>query len=566
MTCQEMILSNDFADILNFGTDRILFLDSYGEDYCEQKVYENESIVYASRSAVMPLHETDYWYHYLPKLYGLMQDIEYNPLSLIESGILQLQRPPLELTGRGVIIGFIDTGVRYDQEVFRRSDGSSRILSIWDQTIQSGPLPEGFLYGSEYGNDAINKALAAENPRDVVPSYDENGHGTAMASIAAGSRVNNGLYYNGAAPDADIVVVKLKEAKQYLREYYYIPDGVPCYEDVDIIMAVKYIQQMAVPLQTPVVIVLGLGSSMGDHTGKDALSTYLNNVTISSRIAVVCGGNEGAAAHHYEGKVDNNAVDNWDDVEVRVGAGEKGFVMECWGTLPHLFNISVRSPRGERTPEIVSQTGNLIRYEFVYEKTTVEIGYWLVEQGSGEELISLRFSDPAEGIWTVRVSGVREPGVGTFHMWLPISEFLHSETYFLKPSPYVTLTSPSMAENAITVTSYDDKNSSFYQNSSRGFTRDSRIKPELAAPGVGILTSLGMRTGASLAAAITAGGVAQFLQWAVVEANDPYVNSKAVKNYLIRGATRDIRLSYPNREWGYGKLNVAGVFDLFAGV
>lgn len=566
MTCQEKILSNDFADIINFNTGSAQPESFYGEDYCEQKLYENESVIYARRSQLIPLMETEYWYTYLPKLYGLMQDIEYNPLSLIASGILPLQRAPLELTGKGVIVGFIDTGIRYEQEVFRRSDGSSRILSIWDQTIQTGTPPRGFLYGSEYDNETINRALASENPREIVPSYDENGHGTAMASIAVGSKVNNGLYYNGAAPDADIVVVKLKEAKQYLREYYYIPEGVVCFEDVDIMMAVNYIQQMAIPLQTPVVIVLGLGSSMGDHTGNDALSIYLNNVAIRNRIAIACGGNEGAASHHYEGIINNNTVNNWDDVELRVGAGEQGFIMEFWGTLPYLFNISIRSPRGERTPEIVSQMGNRIRYEFVYERTVVEIGYWLVEQGSGEELIVMRFTNPAEGIWTIHVSGVREPGSGTFHMWLPISQFLRSETYFLKPNPYVTLTSPGMAENVITVSTYDDRNDSFYQNSGRGFTRLGRVKPELAAPGVGIPTSLGMRTGSSLAAAITAGGVAQFLQWAVVEGNEPYVNSESVKNYLIRGASRDIRITYPSREWGYGTLNVSGIFDLLAEV
>lgn len=564
MTCKEMILSNEFADIINFNTDGAKPEGLSDEDYCVRQIYENKSILYVRRSILPPIWGIDYWYTYLPKLYGLMQDIDYNPLSLIASGILQLQRPPLELTGSGVIVGFIDTGIRYEEEVFRRSDGSSRILSIWDQTIQTGIPPEGFLYGSEYDNEAINAALRFENPQEIVPSYDENGHGTAMASIAAGSKVNNGLYYNGAAPDADIVVVKLKEAKQYLREYYYIPEDAVCYEDVDIMMAVKYIQQMAVPLQRPVVLVLGVGSSMGDHTGSDALSLYLNNVAIRNRIVVACGGNEGGAAHHYAGVVSPDT--GQEDVELRVGPGEKGFLVEFWGTLPYLFNVSVRSPRGETTPDIVSQTGNRIRYEFVYERTVVEIGYWLVEQGSGEELIILRFTNPTEGVWTIRVTGLREPGPGTFHMWLPVSDFLRSETYFLRPDPYVTLTSPGMAEHVITTSTYDDRNDSFYQNSGRGFTRLGRIKPEMAAPGVGIPTALGTRTGASLAAAITAGGVAQFLQWAVVEANDPYVDSESVKNYLIRGADRDRKLSYPNREWGYGTLNVTGVFDLFAGI
>ncbi|MBQ8591253.1 MAG: S8 family peptidase [Lachnospiraceae bacterium] len=566
MTCKEMILSNEYADIINFDA-AITTENSVSEAYCVQELYEDKSIIYVRRDLIPSVGEETYWYNYVPKLYGLMQDIEYNPLSLIASGILQLQRPPLELTGRNVIIGVIDTGIRYEEDVFRRSDGSSRILSIWDQTNQDGIPPEGFYYGSEYDNEMINIALRSENPRDIVPSYDENGHGTAMASVAAGSIVNKGLYYNGAAPDADIVVVKLKEAKQYLRDYYYIPEGVACYEDADILQAVQYVEQMAVPLQRPVVIVLGIGTNMGDHTGNDALSLFLNDVAgRSNRVVVVCGGNEGNAAHHYEGMVNNNTINNWDDVEIRVGPGEQGFVMELWGTLPYLFNVSVRSPRGETTPEVVSQIGNSIRYEFIFEGTIVEIGYWLVEQRSGEELITLRFTNPTEGIWTIRVTGIREPGIGTYHMWLPITAFLRSETYFLRPNPYITLTAPGLAENVITMSTYDDRNDSFYQNSGRGFSRLGVVKPELAAPGVDIPTALGVRTGSSLAAAMTAGGVAQFLQWAVVEGNNPYVDTEDVKNYLIRGGTREERISYPSREWGYGRLNVMGVFDLFADV
>lgn len=567
MTCREMILSEDFSDIVNVDTDLRFETELSPEDYCIQRLNENKAIVHIRRSLLRPFLESGYWYNYVPKLYGLMQAVPYDPISLISSGILQLQRPPLELTGRNVIVGIIDTGIRYENEVFRRSDGSSRILSIWDQTLQTGTPPEGFLYGTEYDNDVINEALRADTPRDIVPSYDENGHGTAIASVAAGSRVSDGLQFNGAAPDADIVVVKLKEAKQYLRAYYHIPEGVVCYEDADLMMAVKYVQQLAVPLKRPVVLFLGIGTNMGDHTGDDALSLYLNYVAERrNRAVVVCGGNEGNAAHHYEGAVNNNTLNNRDDVEIRVGPGERGFVLELWGTVPYLFNVSVRSPRGESTPDVVSRIGNSIRHEFVYEKTTVEIGYWLVEQSSGEELITLRFTNPTEGIWTIRVTGLRESGTGTFHMWLPISDFLHSETYFLRPNPYITITSPGMATGVITTSTYNDSNNSFYQNSGRGFARNGLIKPDVSAPGVNIPTALGTRTGSSLAAAIAAGGVAQFMQWAVVEGNEPYVDTEAVKNYLIRGAIREPALSYPNREWGYGRLNIQGIFDVLAGV
>ena len=110
-------------------------------------------------------------------------------------------------------------GIDYTHEAFRDSQGNSRILAIWDQTIQDGDAPEGFHYGTVYTREDINRALQADDPYSVVPSRDENGHGSAMAGVAAGSGLGNGLTYVGAAPDADIVVVKLKEAKQYLRDH-----------------------------------------------------------------------------------------------------------------------------------------------------------------------------------------------------------------------------------------------------------------------------------------------------------------------------------------------------------
>ena len=151
-------------------------------------------------------------------------------------------------------------------------------------------------------------------------------------------------------------------------------------------------------------------------------------------------------------------------------------------------------------------------------------------------------------------------------MWLPITQFLSSETYFLEPDPYVTLTEPSMAIETIGVSTYNDQNNSFFIESGRGFSRTGQIRPDFAAPGVNVSTLSGRKNGSSLAAAITAGAVAQFMQWAAVERNSEFVESKEVKNFFIRGASRNPDLIYPNREWGYGRLNVAGTFDVLAGV
>ena len=566
MDCRTQILSNDYFDVI---TDFSLQADV--KEPCAAIIENQFRIFYYDRSIVGNTNEYFFQFRNVPKLYGLMQEGGmlaggFDPNSLIASGITQIQREPLALTGRGVIICVIDTGIDYTNPAFRNPDGTSRILAIWDQTIQEGSPPEGFQYGTEYTKEAIDRALEAEDAYSVVPSRDENGHGSMMAGVAAGSRVSGGLTYQGAAPDADIVVVRLKECKQYLRDFYMVPEKVPAYQENDIMLAVQYADGFAVPFQKPVVICLGLGTSYGDHAGTAPLARYLDLVAVKrSRAVVLPGGNEGNALHHYQGRLGERNGDSI-SVEIRVEAGNDGFIMELWGSIPDAYTVSVRSPGGETIPRIRLGVRESITYSFVYERTRVTIAGTLADPVSGEELILLRLQDPTPGIWTFQVSAVGDIHNGVFHVWLPISQFLSAPAYFLEPSPYVTMTDPSFAKNAISVSTYDSDNNSFYINSGRGFSRTGDIKPDLAAPGVNVSTIRGKASGSSLAAAITAGAAAQFLQWAVVEENNIVVESRGIKNYLIRGASRSFDISYPSREWGYGRLNMVGTFDALIGV
>lgn len=583
MTCKEKILSNDYVDLI---TDFIVPEASVPfSDYCQTTLEPDLQISYFSRQYINYLTIGVLRYNFIPKCYGIMdeknimpmqlneEDRErrnpnrhiFNPQPLIESGIIQTNEGPLNLTGRGVIIGFIDTGIRYELDEFRRSDGSSRILSIWDQTIQTGTPPEGFEYGSEYTNDMINAALKSENPRDIVPTDDFIGHGTQMASVAAGSILDGGTTFRGAAPDAQIVVVKLKEAKPYLREYYKIPEEAVCFQETDILCGLKYIDNFARTFEQPVIICLGIGTNSGDHMGTSMLSLYTNTIANRrSRGLVICGGNEGNQASHYEGIIPVTGQRNWDDAEIRVGENEEGFTLELWGDIPNLFTVSIRSPSGEETGEIVYIPGQPVIFSFIYGGTRVQIEYVLVEQSSGEELISIRFTKPISGIWNIRVYARGESGNSRFNMWLPIGGFLRSDTYFLQSNPDSTITVPGYSVNPITVSTYDSSNNSLYYRSGRGFGRRGSIKPDLAAPGVNISTALGNDTGSSLAASIMAGAMADFYQWAIVEDNDNIVNTMTAKNYFIRGAIRDSNLEYPNRDWGYGRLSLSGVFESLA--
>lgn len=574
MTDREKILSNEYYDMITDYTLPPQISMDIGEDFVYQPIDNELGITYINRRNVPPLSISDYSYAMIPKLYGIdrMQGSgragSFNPTPLIESGITRVQRPPLSLTGRGVVIGFVDTGIRYEEEVFRNPDGSSRILGIWDQTIQEGRPPQGILYGTEYTGEEINRALRSENPRELVPTYDENGHGTAIASVAAGSVLGSGLTYVGAAPEADIVMVKLRQAKPHLKEFYLVSQETECYAESDILTGIKYLESYAVSLSRALIICLGVGTSFGDHEGSSVLADYLNRIAVRrSRVVVAGGGNEGNSAHHYVGVAQEGLKETVENVEIRVGDGEIGFVTELWGNVAAKHIISVQAPGGEETPQVDFRNRELRSFDFIYEDTVVQIEHVLVEQGSGEELFFFRFINPTPGVWTIRVviTG-NDSGKSDFHIWLPLTAFLRGDTYFLRPSPYTTLTEPANAGEVITTTAYDSGNGSFFAASGRGYTRRGKIKPDLCAPGVNIDTIVGTGTGAALAAAFVAGASAQFMQWAIEELNNPLVESRELKSYLIRGAQRAQSGTYPNREAGYGALDISGTFDVLAGV
>lgn len=570
MTCQEKILSEEYGELIfDFTSDYAKRLQQ--DNVCFTPVDDQYNIFYVRQQEIERFQGSLYLYQYLPKVYGLMAE-EFDPISLESAGILAAQRPPLSLTGEGVVLAFIDTGIRFTDSVFRDESGQSRIIGLWDQTLQSGTSPEGFQYGSYYTKADIDAALQTENPYERLPSYDTNGHGTAMAGVAAGSVISSagdaaGSFYSsyrGAAPRADIVVVKLREAKRPLRQFYGIPEDVPAYAETDIMLGIKFAESFAETFERPVVICLGIGSNSGNHGLGSILAQYLTSLAQKrSRAVVLTTGNEGNAAHHFSGYVPEGE-ESYETVEIRVGEGEQGFLMEMWGKVPDVLFASIRTPGGEAVPRFRLTAEGSQTFSFIYERTRIIIDSILVEPNTGEELITFRFDAPTPGVWNIRVYNLGPDRSRQFHLWLPITQFLRGETYFLRPDPYTTLTDPSMTFPAVTVSSYNDANSSFYENSGRGFLSNGLIKPDVAAPGVNVSTPVGKVTGGSMSAALTAGGVAQFMEWAVVRFNSPAAGSQEIKNYLIRGANRNSSYTYPNREWGYGRLDIDGTFTMLS--
>ncbi len=555
--CRQQAVSDEFYDFIGDLPVDSSFNGILEDNFCVQRVSEQFVVVYFPEGTQDQLINAPY--SAVPKCYGLA-DME----SLNDAGIDRIQQyPGLDLTGKGVVIGVIDTGIDYQNTVFQNADGSTRIVGIWDQTDQSGAVPAGFVYGSEYTEEQINEALGADDPLQVVPSTDENGHGTAVAAIAAGS-ADAERGFSGAAPSADIAIVKLKPAKRYLREYYLIREDAEAFQENDIMLGVLYLQRLSYRLQKSLVICVALGTNMGDHAGRSPLGALLSQLSMQRfRSVVIATGNEANAGHHFHGNV--NAMQEYQDLEIRVGEGEKGFVTELWSTTPDVFTISILSPSGERLPRVPVGMGRMEEYRFLFEGTRVQIEYYVPEGQSGDSLVFMRFENPAAGIWSIRVYPVRTVS-GSYHLWLPLTRFLSSETYFLQSSPDVTLTEPSGAERPISVGAYNGQNNSLDANSGRGYNRRGAVKPELCAPGVNVLTALPgnryeRRTGTSMAAGITAGASALLLEWFREFRSDAVVTNGELKGYLIGGAGKEDNRIYPNRECGYGMLDLYSTFE-----
>ena len=517
-------------------------------------------------------------YYSVPKLYGLMDTTSFDASGITAT----LNQPLLNVRGQGVLIGFLDTGIDYLREDFKASGGRTRIAAVWDQTIQSVNYEEdtgeaagteqydreqvqGMVqYGTVYTREDINAALAAEregqNPYDIVPSRDENGHGTFLAGVAAASETAD---YIGAAPEAEILMVKLKPAKKYLRDFYLLPEQVEAYSETDMMMGVRFLQQYAIREKKPLVICVGLGTASGSRTGALPFADLLNTLARQvNTVVVTCTGNEANNRTHTSGLAVSDTEPS--EIEITVGADERGFVMEIWAESLDILSVAITSPSGERISRIPARIDTGGVYNFLLERSQVAVNYRVVESASGYEVIFMRFINPAQGIWKIHVYSLTNI-VGRYNAWLPLKQFLSGDTYFLNSNPSTTLTEPGAAERVISVGAYNHITDASYAASGRGYTATGLIKPDFVAPGVdvyGVRAGGGYttRTGTSVAAAHAAGAAALLLTWGVTDGNLPYMGTNEVKSVLIRGAKRENNTVYPNNIYGYGKMDVIEAF------
>ncbi|SEV84617.1 S8 family peptidase [[Clostridium] fimetarium] len=552
------IISEDYADLII----RNEIIEQYQNEKKDNITLINNkhSMLHLPIADIEKCSLGEFNYNFFPSCFSLA-----SLDSLDRSSVTEIQKNPnLALFGEGVLIGFVDTGIEYQHQAFVNVDKTSRIVSIWDQTInnEQNNITE-MPYGTEYDNKIINAALLSDNPMSIVPTTDEIGHGTILAGIAAGN-LNVSQKFSGVAPKTELVIVKLKQAKQITRDIFCIPSKAICYQDTDILMGMRYIIATAARLQKPIVLCFGLGTNQGGHDGFGAVSSQLDFL---SQVPKVCtmtpAGNEGISRRHYLGKLTKG--EPLKEFELNVGIADTLFSMEIWQQAPYRIALDITSPTGEYTAPIYPEINECHKLSYVFESSVLWVNNEISEGDTGDQLILVRFQTALAGIWKFRVYNM-DNASSEFNVWLPCAQLITDDTYFLQSNPNKTIISPGNAAKSITITSYNPESGGIAINASRGYTRTNVIKPDLAAPGVDLTcpvigNTYGTASGTGCATAHTAGIAAMMLEWGIVKGNYTSMNGQDIQKLLIRGAVRSDELEYPNNVWGYGKVNIYNVFQ-----
>lgn len=453
------------------------------------------------------------------------------------------------LTGEKVLVACIDSGIDYSHPDFRNPDGSSRILRLWDQTIQGNP-PKGYFLGTEYTKEQIDMALQQNNKRDmekIVPSRDLSGHGTGVMGIAAGNGAASQGVYRGVAYKSDLLVVKIGTP---------MADGFP--KTTELMQGIDYAIRQAIDFKMPLALNLSFGNNYGSHSGESLIETYIDNVVLLGKNVICVGmGNEGSAALHTSGRLIEGKPE---EVSLYISEYETGISVQIWKQYVDEMEFTLIHPNGEKVGTFKQILGSQ-RFSIQNTELLVYYGepspYSLSQEIYIDMLPKRQYID--SGVWKIQLIPSKVVD-GSYDLWLPGGGILNEETSFSFPVPETTLTIPSTAGRVISVGAYDSRYMSYTDFSGRGYTRMLKaVKPDLAAPGVDIRTTAvgggyNNRTGTSFATPFVTGAAALMMEWGIIKGNDPFLYGEKVKAYLRRGAKPLFGGEYPNNRIGYGVL------------
>ena len=498
----------------------------------------------------------------------VLQDIDPSNIDQIQNVKMN---PYLNLSGKGVLVGMIDSGINYLNQEFIREDDTSRVLKIWDQSIQGNNISE-FGFGTVYSDVEINEAIKVHrrggDPYSIVPSKDEIDHGTKMAGII-GARGYNGKM-QGIANDCDFLVVKLLQSPNYqkvLRENNIKP--YPVYANSEILAAIAFLKRAAKELGRPLVIYFGVGSYDGSHDGYNITARFISSSASREGVIFIAGtGNAGDAEGHVTNYIKNSG--EIDTVELRISRQMKSLEFYIWVQKPDKMSLNVIDPSGEEMGFFEAKIYTVENKDFYLIRTNLQVTCYNPENFTGHQVFFLSFTDIKSGIWKLQLRGEYITN-GRYDIWLPDKNLLPEGTKFLNSTPYNTLTIPSTARKVTTVAYYNSINGSFLASSGKGFNSNYLINPDIAADGTNILTTSGddnkivTASGSSVATAIVTGATCLLVQWFANDIKSIGIYSTKLRSSLIYSAKREMVYNYPNEDIGYGKLDLLEVFNVLGG-
>ena len=459
----------------------------------------------------------------------------------------------LSLYGQGILVAIIDSGIEYENADFRNEDGTTRILALWDQSLAPGEgrvPPKGYAVGAEYTSGQINEALGRstlDDRRQIVPSQDTSGHGTAVAGVAAGNGRNSNGQYAGAAPKSDLLVVKLGNP---------VKDGFP--RTTELMQGIDYVVRKALELRMPVAVNISFGNTYGSHDGSSRFIDDISNIWKSC--ICIGSGNEAASAGHTSGIM---RMGREEIIQLAVQSSQPAISIQIWKEYTDIVDISLMTPAGVTIGPIQEILGP---QRFSVGQTEILLYYGEPSPYSTAQEIFIdmlpKETYVASGVWRL-ILNPRKVVSGAYELWLPSENVLNQGTGFLFPTDQTTLTIPSTAGRVVTVGAYNALTFAYADFSGRGYTRGGNlVKPDIVAPGVDVTAAAigggyAQFTGTSFAVPFVTGGAALMMEWGIVRNNDPYLYGEKVKAYLRRGARALPGFEvYPNPQVGYGALCV----------
>ncbi|WP_346903032.1 S8 family peptidase [Clostridium sp.] len=447
------------------------------------------------------------------------------------------------LSGEGVLVGFIDSGIDYTHPAFDDENGRTRIEYIYD-------LSQG---GKVWNKEQIQKAIDSPNPLSVVDEVDDNGHGTHVASIACGGGKISPVYY-GPAYKSSIAMVKIT------------PKGSLNMGTSTLIMrGIKFLIDKSKELNKPLVINLSLSTSSGAHNGKSLFEKYIETVSALEPIVfVAAAGNDGDTAQHVGG-----ILNETQDISLNISKDESSIAIPLYKGLLSNISIEIINPASQSSGVIEvkedffdRQVGNdRVLIYYTGPKPFDIDGEIVISMISPENQFLL------SGVWTIRIKLLNKlPSI--YNMWISVTASLNKETKFFNPDIYNTLGIPATVENVISVGSYNPFTGNISSFSGRGSIANQVLKPDIVAPGENIEAAIpksryGTKTGTSMATPEVSGICALLLEWGIIKGNDVILYGERLKYYLVKGAKRErTDVVYPDPVWGYGEVCLNNALNL----